>query len=486
MKIHIKSFLLVLLILGACDTTEFLETEPPNSHTPATFYSSEKQIDEAVVAIYNRNRSIMEGQWRFGEFRSDNTYYQRNEADRGGFGTEEIDEFTMNSDNGNILNYWNEWYDGILLANVVMQNIDNVDFNQNPDNKSIRKAEAQFFRSWFYFNLVRSFSDVPLVTSIASSPEDALNEEFTERVPASEIYDFVLSEAQAAIDNLPESWPASQVGRATKGAALMLKAKVHMTLQQFDQAIPLLRQMETLGYTILDDYQQVFDPENKNHKESVFELQYSFVQGQASNFLTPFVPFTSGNRIVLFGNAGSRAGLNQPTDDLIELYPEGDVREDVNIAYDLGVPYINKYNYPPLAPGQQDINYPMFRYADARLMLAESLAETGNWQDAIDIINDEIRPRTGVAEPVAAANAEEALEKIAIERRLELAFENHRWFDLVRTGKAVETMREHGDNLVAKRPFLTDGLEYTNIRTILAIPFQQAQQFGYEQNEGWE
>ena len=118
-------------------------------------------------------------------------------------------------------------------------------------------------------------------------------------------------------------------------------------------------------------------------------------------------------------------------------------------------------------------------------VLAECLAETGSWMDGIAIINNEIRPRTGVADPVMATDQQDALAKIGVERRLELAFENHRWFDLVRRGEAEAVMLAHGQALLAERPFLTQGEEYTNIRTILGIPFVQVEQFGYTQNPGW-
>ncbi|MEW4923869.1 RagB/SusD family nutrient uptake outer membrane protein [Algibacter sp. 2305UL17-15] len=479
----IKLIVIVLLVMG-CDSNEFLTITPSNSNTPLSFYNSEKQITEGVNAIYSTNRGLNNGQWRFGEFRSDNTSYQRNEADRGGSPTEEIDEFTMNSDNGNIGGYWNGWYGGVLDCNLVLNNIDNVDFDDE-DLKSARKGEALFFRSYFYLNLARSFGDIPFHKLVASSVEDAFGEEFTSRIPVNQVYDEILIDNEQAIDFLPASWPNSEKGRATKGAALMLQAKILMTIQRYAEAIPYLRQMEGLGYNILGNYEMIFNPSNKNHAESVFEIQFDFASGQASNFLGQFVPFTSGNRILIFTQASGRAGLNQPTQDIIDLYPNNDARAAVNIAFDMGEPYVNKYNYAPLAPGQQDVNFPMYRYADARLMLAECLAQTGSFQQGIDIINNEIRPRTGVTDPVTAASQTEALDKIAIERRLELAFENHRWFDLVRTGKAVDVMKAHGDDLLALKPHLTQGLEYENIRTLLAIPFNQVDQYGYPQNPGW-
>ena len=484
MKNIFKIVLLTSIIsFLSCDVDEFLNLTPANGYTAIAFFENEKQITEGVNAIYNTNRSINNGQWRFGEFRSDNTSYQRNEADRGGQLTEEIDEFTMNSDNPNISSYWNGWYGGILDCNVVLNRIDDIEF-EDQDLKNARKGEALFFRSYFYLNLARSYGDVPFHRLVADSPTDALREEFTQRIAVDEIYAEILSDNQQAIDLLPQSWPASDKGRATKGAALMLQAKILMTNGKYAEAIPFLRQMEGLGYQILGNYKQCFDPANKNHAESVFEIQFSFANGQASNFLGQFVPWNSGRSILIFTSANGRAGLNQPTRDIIDLYPANDAREDVNIAYFRGEPYVNKYNYAPLAPGQQDVNFPMFRYADARLMLAECLARTGSFAQGIAIINNEIRPRTG-AGPVAAATQEQALDVIAVERRLELAFENHRWFDLLRYGNAVQVMTAHGQAQINQKPHLRQGLEYNNIRTILAIPFNQVQQFGYTQNQGW-
>lgn len=486
MKIVYKiKLLLIAIVIVSCDSNEFLDIKPSNSNTPLSFYTSEKQITEGVNAIYSTNRSLNNGQWRFGEFRSDNTSYQRNNSDRGGASTEEIDEFTMNSDNGNIGSYWGGWYGGVLDCNLVLNNIDKVTFTSDA-LKNARMGEALFFRSYFYLNLARSFGDIPYHKLVPTSVNDAFREEFTSRIPVNQVYEDLLIDNQKAIDFLPASWPATDKGRATKGAALMLQAKILMTIGRYSEAIPHLRAMESLGYQILTNYKQVFDPANKNHKESVFEIQFDYASGQASNFLTNFVPYTSGKDILIFVSASTRAGLNQPTKNIIDLYPVGDARAAVNIAYNRGQAYVNKYNYAPIAAGQQNVNFPMFRYADARLMLAECLAEGSDYQLGINIINNEIRPRTGLVAPVTAANKTEALQKIAVERRLELAFENHRWFDLVRRGEAVQVMLAHGIQERALKPHLTSGLEYTNIRTLLAIPFNQADQYGYPQNSGWE
>ncbi|MEL7003236.1 MAG: RagB/SusD family nutrient uptake outer membrane protein, partial [Bacteroidota bacterium] len=361
-----------------------------------------------------------------------------------------------------------------------------------------RRGEALFMRSWFYFNLVRLYGDVPYVTSTFETLQEALGEEFTTRVDLGVIYDSILSDAQSAIDLLPVSWDEDNIGRATRGAALMLKAKMHMARQEFMLALPLLQEMMTLGYELQDTYESVFNPDNKNHSESVFEIQYSFELGQSSNFVANFIPFNSGGDLLDFGaRASSRAGQNQPTTELINTYEEGDTRKGVTIAfYNLNetdsIPFLNKYNYPFLDVGQQDVNWQMFRYADALLMLAECLNEINGFdQNAIGIVNV-IRLRAGLPPLSDSSNdpnlvittPEDLSAAIAKERRLELAFENHRWFDLVRRGVAVEVMTLHGLQEIAEKNTVLSGA-YSNIRTLLAIPSNQVEQFGYRQNDGW-
>ncbi|MEO1054545.1 MAG: RagB/SusD family nutrient uptake outer membrane protein [Bacteroidota bacterium] len=484
-----------LMMLG-CD--DFLEVTPETSFVPATFFDTENEIERGIAGIYRLNRSMNASrQWRFGENRSDNSSFQFNPQDRGGQLQEALDEFLMTADNPNISNYWNDLYNGVGRANYVLENIDAVRFSSNTV-KEQRRGEALFLRSWFYFNLVRNWGGVPYVTSTFETLDESLGDEFTQRVNIDVVYDSILNDAQQAIDALPVSWDEDNVGRATRGAALMLKAKMHMARREYPEAIPLLEEMTTLGYELLDSYESVFNPDNKNHAESVFELQYSFALGQSSNFLSNFVPFNSGGDLLDFGaQASSRAGQNQPTTDLIETYEEGDIRRDVTIAYYSltetdSIPFLNKYNYPFLDVNAQDVNWQMFRYADALLMLAECLNEVNGFdQNAIGIVNV-IRLRAGLpplsdagANPeLVIATAEDLSAAIAKERRLELAFENHRWFDLVRRGEAVDVMTAHGLREISEKTTVLSGA-YTNIRTDLGIPSNQVLQFGLDQNIGW-
>ena len=480
-------FLLALIALLGCD--EFLEENPETFQTPRTFFQNEQQINEAITAIYDQNRDLINDEhWRFGENRSDNTSFQYNPADRGGIANEDVDLFLMVSANPVISGYWNKAYQGISRANFALQNLDGVTFFDE-NVQRIRRGEILFLRSWFYFNLAQLFGDIPYVTSAGGSPDEILTDEFLVRTPVAQVYESILADAQQAIDLLP--LPAeADAGRATRGAALMLKAKMHMVLQQFDQAIPLLEEMQGLGYALQDTYPSVFAPGNKNNSESVFEIQYSFDLGQGSNFVTRFVPFNSRNDILgSNGPATSRGGQNQPTQSLIDVYDTTDARFLHNISfYDDSVtvePWMSKYNYgfadPTLA--EQNINLPMFRYADALLMLAECYHETGSGDPVV--LLEQVRTRALADPGLAPEEAADLDLAIANERRRELAFENHRWFDLLRTGQAVEVMTAHGEQQKAQKPVIP-AQAYTDIRTLLGIPLQEIERFDFEQTPGWE
>ncbi len=499
------SITLLILGIGIVGCEDFLEVTPETFITPTDFYNSEDDIDRSVAAIYNRNRSLFNSlMWQFGEMRSDNTSFFFNPGDRGGFNTEAIDLFLMDPSNGRVSEFWNALYSGISRCNYVLLQIDGIDFVSN-ETKEIRRAEALFFRSWFYFILVQLWGDVPLSNAIITTADEGYTSTFTEKISGSVIYDSIHSDMEKAIDILPQ-WGPSDVGRASKGAALMLRAKMYMAEQNFAAAIPLLEEVTTLGYELLDDYEAIFNPDNKNHRESVFEIQYSFELNQSSNFLSSFVPWNSGTDILGLGqNANSRAGLNQPTTDIMSLYREGDVRKDVSIANYVvlnneaddsdndTIPYLGKYAYEFEDIGAQDVNWPMFRYADALLMLAESYNEVNPLdQNAIGIVNV-IRLRAGIpplsdvsTDPdLVVSTQDELREAIYRERRLELAFENHRWFDLLRTGRVAQVMTAHGIRQKDEKETVLEEA-YLDIRTVLPVPSSQVIQFGTEQSDPWK
>ncbi|NHF58607.1 RagB/SusD family nutrient uptake outer membrane protein [Flavobacteriaceae bacterium TP-CH-4] len=481
---------IAFILLWSCD--DFLDQSPETFQTPTNFFKTEAQIDEAVAAIYNTNRALNNDEhWRFGENRSDNTSFQYNVNDRGGeLNDEPVDLFLMLTANDNLSGYWNRSYTGISRANFALANIDAVEFSDE-DIRDARKGEILFLRSWFYFNLVQLYGDVPLVTSPGTSPEVILTDEFLQRAPAEEVYNFIIEEVGQAIDLLPTQ-ANTATGRASRGAALMLLAKIQMVRQNFQAARAALETLQTMGYSLQENYASVFDPDPANNEgsESIFEIQYDFSLGQGSDFVSRFVPFNSGNDILgENGPANSRAGQNQPTQSLIDLYDPEDVRFQHNIGFYTGTngvvePWMSKFNFgfEALGPNTQSVNFPMFRYADALLMLAEVYNEVGGG-DPVALV-EQVRSRSLADGSLSAAELADLDQTIADERRRELAFENHRYFDLLRRGELVEVMTAHGIDQKAQKSNVP-AEAYTNIRTLLGIPLGQVQEFGFTQNEGW-
>ena len=236
----------------------------------------------------------------------------------------------------------------------------------------------------------------------------------------------------------------------------MLLAKVYLTRGDFGNAQTQLNSIVNSGqYRLLENYADIFDPANKNHAESIYQVQFrEGPEGESSNFIYQFGPVAS--RGVVFLGPQSSPGRNIPTNDMVEAYEENDLRRDVSIAFFDRDPsplyYVNKYNNDtdPDFPRTPD-NWPLYRYADALLMLAEVINEQGYQVGRPFELLNMIRMRAGLPEltPSDLPNQEAFRDALAQERRVELAFENHRWFDLVRTGKAIEVMTAFGIQEVA-------------------------------------
>ncbi len=485
-----KRYIIAILscaLLWSCD--EFLDESPEAFRTPDFFYQNENEVNQGVAGVYASNRALYASQLqlRFGDTRADHITIEIT-GDAGGIGEDQLNEYTMDAANGNIASYWSLNYSGISRANFVLKNIDGASFNDEA-TKDIRVGEMLFFRTWFHFNLTRMYGDIPYVTQAGENPDQILSEEFLTRDPQSEVYTNLLTDIDRAISLLPNPADISSddVGRASKGAALMLKAKILMAQQQYSAAIAPLEQIRTLGYELLDNYGQVFT--TKNHNESIFEIQFNPSFSQPANFFTNFVPRASGTDLLGTGNTpNSRGNQFVPTDDIINLYGDDDARKSYNISVYTdntgnSFNWSSKYAIPFVNPGEQNINFQMFRYADALLMLAECYEET-NTGNPVPILV-QIRTRAGLDNPnltpAELGNLEQTIEN---ERSRELFLEGHRYFDLLRRGDLVPVMTAHGQEQINQGLTVTPG-PYQNIRTLIAIPNGQVIQFGFDQNTGW-
>jgi hypothetical protein len=491
----IRLYCLSLLLLNSCGN-EFLITAPEDKSTDGTFYITENHFRQAVTAIYNplRDHSYASSCWLMGEMRSDNTHYNHYSANRL-LTWEDVTNFINTSQNEHTNNYWRVSYIAIARANTVIDRIEDKNF---PDMfKEEILGEARFLRAYLYFELVKNFGGIPLNLHEVKSPEEA----FLPRNTVDEVYSQIIEDVKYAIDKLPAvtNFPAD--GRATGGAAKMLYAYVMMTKPQRDypEAEKQLKDLLNMDYDLLDDYKDVYDTSRKNSKEHIFSIQYMMGDyGMESIFLYEFLPRTSDTELatgVKSANNINTGGWNIPTQQMIDSYEPGDKRLHPSIAVAVGSstngevlvyedilevgdpkieqhayakPFINKYRWPHTKVNNTDDNWPVYRYADALLLLAENLVEQGRTSEAAQYVN-KVRNRAGLSD-ISTVTA----EVVANERKHELAFENHRWHDLLRTGKAIEVMTEYAAYIKSvDRMIPANGYNISQEKLLYPIPYRE-------------
>lgn len=441
------------LLVSGCKKS-FLDLNPETIINGNAFYKTETELKQAVNGAYSILQPLSnESYWIFGEMRSDDSWFQYNNEDRGREQWEFVDEFLVPATAECISNFWKNSYIGISRCNDVLDNIANVK-QMTDDARNQYTGEAEFLRAFHYFNLVRQFGGVPLRLTAVQSPDGAQSKG---RATVDEVYTAIVNDLKDAAEKLPASYTGTNVGRATKGAASALLGKVYLTQKNYEAALTELRKVQ--GYSLLPSYADNFDPNKKNGPESIFEIQYLGSQtGLFSTFMYTFAPYTSGSYVtgdVKTSIHGSGSGWNIPTPDMIRSYEANDKRKAVSMGDGfkdadsnfVAIPYVKKFNHGFTDVGRTNDNFPVLRYADVLLMIAECLNEAAYTADgeAFDALN-QVRVRAGLI-PVTAANitSQDAFrEAVFKERRVELAFENHRWYDLVRSDKAVAVMTAHG------------------------------------------
>jgi hypothetical protein len=312
-----------------------------------------------------------------------------------------------------------------------------------------------------------------------------------------EIYAQIIKDVSAAIALLPLK-SKQEAGRATSGAARTLLANVFMVQKKWSDAEKILREIVSSNeYSLMADYNDAFSTNtgNKNNKESVFEVQ--FLEGAAGlngSFMYNFLPrpMSPAELLPLAGTSNPQPltgeGNNAPTPNLIASYEDGDKRKDASIGFvtisgslrkDKSFPYIKKFVKTHSLHGNHGINWPIYRYSEVLLFLAEALTEQNKIGDATLFLN-QVRTRAGLAATTATSQAD-LRDVVYRDRRSELAFENKRWFDLVRTGKAVEVITAYGKQVVADPVghYYPEGAvprsnAFTNISLLYGLPADEA------------
>lgn len=489
--------LLTGLVVTGC-SNEFLELYPETSLNEGNFYQSESEFILLANGCYVPMRDYEKNlHWVLAELSSDNASFQyNNKAGSGSSGRNAIDQFLPASNYTTYADFWRLSYSGITRCNKLLYEIDRsgVDWS-DPAYKERSMGEALFLRALYYFNLVRQFGGVPLVLQPVTSQEAVE----IKRSGEAEVYESIVNDLKQAAGHFAAAKQVEEDGRANEGAAMALLGKVYLTIHQYAEAEAALRSViESGAYQLLPDYADLFNPASKDFTETIFAIQYSENNAELSNqFIFLFSPHTSGGEITQRPNINiaTSGGWNQPTQDLIDAFEPGDERAAVSIKYWTGpdwddqvrdVPYCGKFKPPLSAPGNQcSDNLPILRYSDVLLMYAEALNQQGRTTDAIPYVQ-QVRNRAGLTGPLSGYDKEGLAALIAKERQVEFCFENQRWYDLKRTGKAIEVMAAHGAREKAAKTFLyPEAFDMASYKLLAPIPEQQVLINKLEQNEGY-
>lgn len=437
-----------LLILFSCKKN-FIELTPISTISTDELYKTDKDFKDAIIGIYALYQNQYQNMWLFGDIRGDDSW---DELVKGTAAA--MDNFTINNDDGVINSTWLNYYNIINRANTVLAKIEGTDASVIK-NKDIYMGEASFLRALAYFDLVRIYGDVPMVTSPLSIEESYK----TGREKVAKIYDeVIIKDLLFAESNLPEKFTGSDMGRATKGAAKSLLGKVYLTTHDFQKAEAKLQEVTTMGYALLPNYNDLFDyTKDEHHSEYIFDIEYEEGIGEGNCFTTNFSPKDPATA-AFYGVTGGQNGNNNAPKSLFDIFPPGDLRKDITAANGFtdnnGVfhpliptsndvsTYTKKYMVRLLASCDSRANWKVIRYADVLLMYAEALNENGKTNEALTYLNM-VRVRAGL-EGYSNLTQDVARDNIYLERRLELSFEGHRWFDLIRTGRALSVMSKYG------------------------------------------
>lgn len=506
-------FCLCIMAAMASCSEDFLKLSPETNLVSSTFYKTESHFDLALVGTYSQLRGIVSPGHYMDEMRSDNTFFRYYAPDRGPANwVEDIVQWTDQSQTTVVNERYYSNYRGISRANTILTQIENASISSQA--KARISGETLFLRAFFYFDLVTHYGSVPLYLTQVTNETSA----YQNRATVVEVYGQIIADLEAAMPSLPVAATFPQTGRATLGAAKMLLAKSYLSMPQknYAKAESLLREVTNMNYQLLDEYISNFVPANKNNRESIFDIQYmEGDDGQQNSFIYSMLPKTSNTAIAtgIVVNNVSQGGWNVPNDNLIASFETKDKRLKSSIKVIEGslnggnvntdpityiairevgsytpqagrvyFPFVAKFLHGPYSkPFNTGQNWPVFRYADALLLLAESLVMQQKNNDALPYVNA-VRKRAGL-DDVAAVN----IDNLLLERRHEFAFENHRWTDLIRTGKVIDVMSAYGVEMKKQYSFLPAASFNINAnRLVYPIPYRETQiNPNLGQNEGY-
>jgi starch-binding outer membrane protein, SusD/RagB family len=449
--------LIIIFCLALCSCKKVIDLYPESNLSTDNFYTSYAEVQAAVSGCYNALHNAQFREWQLTELRSDNSL-QGVTGSTNTFNRDlsDLDMFIPSTSHAGLYSFWVDSYNNIRNCNVVLSKLGvtydpatgttslaNITIPITDADRKQFAGEAMFIRAHHYFNLVRLYGGVFLIhTPVSATEAKTIN-----RSSVADIYKLIendLKTASVYLSNLKYSdllLPANnaKMGKANAWCAKALLGKVYLTLNRKAEAITQLQDVITnSGYSLQPTYAAVFSTANEMNSEILFANRYKAGGlGLGSSFGNDFGPLGSGSTVI----NGSGQGWNTPSTELDTLLIATDARRAVTIAtYGSGstaVLYVKKFLTPVTIVNDGESDWPIIRYADVLLMMAEA---QGFSPSSISLIN-QIRTRSGLAVLPASVNSVALFEKaLADERRLEFAFENHRWYDLVRYNTTMTTI----------------------------------------------
>lgn len=462
MGMKILFYILIALSVAATSCTSLLDKEPLGRLDADTYFRTEADAIQAVNAAYSSlliNNTNNNFYWALGTLASDDAVVG---GDGSRIGLVEIDAMNHTAATQELNDLWKLNYAGIVNSNTVIDNTPLIDAQQDVKNRII--GEALFLRSWYHFVLTQIYGDVPMILGI-QDPDQV-------RVPRTNkltIWQQVVNDCTVAASYLPVSYGGNNVGRATKGAALALKAKAQLYLEQYNEVVTTIQELKALGYYSLQaNYQDNFLDSTQNNSESVWEVQHESLGLGVGNNL---------NQVWLSKKIDGY-GFAEVTSDFVAAFEPGDPRLKFTVARHnepyVGTIYKASFSSTGVSPRKflQDtadvaqradggINYTAIRYSEVLLWEAEALTALSRISEALAPLEEvRARARSQAVDPTTALPAVTTTDPVALmdairhERRVELGFEMHRFFDLVRWGIAKDVLPgfEVGKNEVFPLP----------------------------------
>lgn len=489
-SLTIASIILAMIAFTSCE--DFLKEQPESVLTQVDFYTTPTRINQGVLGCYAGMTKILNDEWMYTELRSDNTCVAStgSSSETRTYLTS-FAHFSLISSEPILQNYWYNTFQNLSNINAVLPSVLDNTYVPIEAQRKQYEGELRFIRAYHYLNLVNLFGDMFKITSVVG-PAEAKK---VPRSPVSEIYDeIIIPDLKIAADNTPPDYASNDIGRITSWAAKGLLAKAYMMkggAENLALAKPLLEEVIEYGPFILEpDFANIFDPAMEFNQEIIFAVRYKGGGlGIGSPFWEYFAPEGSANQVL---KVGSPDGNNNPTLEIMNLFYR-DTLIDTRIPASFSTyqrspsrpafPYITKYMDENISQAQQAENdWIVLRLADLILLYAEVLAQDGSFGLAHQQVN-KIRDRAGIPDMAPFTSPTMALDSVYKERKLELAFENHRWFDLLRMRNSYGDENRLMD-ILKQHTFVTDSAlysafnplpppdisNYTNDHILLPIP----------------